>query len=109
MIESPTGLRIVTTSTPNRPDRKIIVKSELPKVISKVSSTQDADNATPKTPIVVRQQVGNSSANMIVKSVANKTVTQGTPQQRSVVINSGQVLGKHFNLVYFTKIPITTE
>lgn len=94
LIESPTGLRIVTTSTPNRPDRKIVVKSELPKMVSKVSSTQDGDNVAPKTPIVVRQQVGNSPANMIVKSVANKTVTSGTPQQRSVVLNSGQVLGK---------------
>lgn len=104
LIESPTGLRIVTTSTPNRPDRKIIVKSELPKMVSKVSSTQDGDNSTTKTPIVVRQQVGSSQGNMIVKSVGNKTVTSATPQQRSVVLNSGQVLG----MCYFVIIKFAT-
>lgn len=63
-------------------------------MVSKVSSTQDGESVTPKTPIVVRQQVSGNQSNMIVKSVANKTVTSGTPQQRSVVLNSGQVLGK---------------
>lgn len=102
LIESPTGLRIVTTSTPNRPDRKIVVKSDLPKMVSKVTNAQhnDSTDTTPqqKTPIVVRQHIGNSSTNMIVKSIANKTSTPSTPQSRSVVLNSGQVLGK---FVYF--------
>lgn len=101
LIESPTGLRIVTTAAANRPDRKLIMKSELPKMVSKVSSTQhnDSDNAAnttqPKTPVVVRQQVGGASANVILKSVASKPVASSTPQSRSVVLNSGhQVLGK---------------
>lgn len=102
LIESPTGLRIVTTAAANRPDRKLIVKSDLPKMVSKVSSTQhnDSDNATPtqpKTPVVVRQQVGGTSTNMILKSVTSKPVAPSTPQSRSVVLNSGhQVLGKLF-------------
>lgn len=101
LIESPTGLRIVTTAAANRPDRKIVVKSELPKMVSKVSSTQqnDSDNASaattqPKAPVVVRQQVDGTSANVILK-VASKPVASSTPQPRSVVLNSGhQVLGK---------------
>lgn len=99
LIESPTGLRIVTTAAANRPDRKMVVKSELPKMVAKVSSSQqnDSDAATtqPKTPVVVRQQVGGASANVILKSVASKPVASSTPQSRSVVLNSGhQVLGK---------------
>lgn len=89
LIESPQGLRIVTTSTPNRTDRKVIVKSELPKMVSKVSSTSqdNSDATTIKTPIVVRQQTRGSPANVIVKSVPNKTVQQTTPQR--VILNSG--------------------
>ncbi|XP_055307735.1 nucleosome-remodeling factor subunit NURF301 isoform X2 [Sitodiplosis mosellana] len=92
LIESPSGLRIVTTSTPNRPDRKIVVKSELPKMVSKVSSTQDSDNGMQKTPIDVRQQVTGNPANVIVKSITNKTTTSNTPPTRSVILNNGQVL-----------------
>lgn len=99
MIESPSGLRIVTTSTPNRQDRKVIVKSELPKMIPKVSSTQDSDNMMQKTPIVVRQQITGNSANVIVKSVTNKTMTPNTPPTRSVVLNNGQVLGKFVEII----------
>lgn len=69
-------------------------------MVSKVSSTQhnDSDHAAspqPKTPIVVRQHIGGTPTNMILKSVASKPVTSSTPQSRSVVLNSGhQVLGK---------------
>lgn len=95
LIESPTGLRIVTTSTPNRPDRKVIVKSELPKSVPKISSTQDSESVAQKTPIVVRQHVSGNTPNVIMKTVANKTATtSSTPVSRSVVLNSGQVLGK---------------
>lgn len=102
LIESPTGLRIVTTAAANRPDRKIVVKSEPPKMVSKVSSTQqnDADGGAAastqsKAPVVVRQQVGGTAANVILKSVASKPAASSTPQSRSVVLNSGhQVLGK---------------
>lgn len=98
LIESPTGLRIVTTSTPNRPDRKVIVKPELPKAIPKTLNTQEADSSAQKTPIVVRQQVGGNTPNVIMKTVANKTATSSTPVSRSVVLNSGhQVLGKIYN------------
>lgn len=114
LIESPTGLRIVTTAAANRPDRKLVVKSELPKMVSKVSSTQhnDSDNAAntqPKTPIVVRQQVSGTPTNVILKSVASKPVTSSTAQSRSVVLNSGhQVLGKlsfdRFHFIYYTLV-----
>lgn len=89
LIESPSGLRIVTTSTPNRPDRKVVVKpSEATKVVSK-----DGEGGTQKTPILMRQQVSGAAANVIVKSVA-KAGTPTIPTSRSVVLNNGQVLGK---------------
>lgn len=101
LIESPTGLRIITTSTPNRPDRKVIVKSELPKTVSKVANAQEStESGQQKAPVVVRQQVGGNAPNVIVKTVANKTATSNTPVSRSVVLNSGQVLGE-FNINYY--------
>lgn len=91
LIESPQGLRIVT-STPNRnTERKIIVKSELPKAISKVSNAaQDTDSPLTKAPIVVRQTARGALANVIVKSVTNKALTPGTTQR--VILNNAQGL-----------------
>lgn len=108
LIESPSGLRIVTTSTPNRPDRKVAVKTELPKMVPKVSSsTQEGE--TQKNPIIIRQQVAVNSTNVIVKSVTNKSVTSSTPAGRSVVLNNGQVLGMFRNYINSFLTEISNE
>lgn len=82
LIESPQGLRIVTTSTPNRP----VVKTESQKILSKVSSTtQDVEQ---KSPVVVRQHIRGNPANVIVKSVQSNKPTSTAPQ----ILNSGQIV-----------------
>lgn len=107
LIESPSGLRIVTTSAPNRSDRKVIAKSEIPKVIPKASgSTKEPDTGTQKAPIIIRQQVAGNPANVIVKSVTNKSIAPNNTATRSVVLNNGQVLGKFNQILYKTEFKI---
>lgn len=88
LIESPQGLRIVT-SAPNRPDRKVIQKSDIPnKLVTKVvSAAQDGDASTTKPPILMRQPA--RPGNLVVKSVTNKTLTPGTGQR--VILNNAQM------------------
>lgn len=90
LIESPQGLRIVTTSTPNRPDRKVIQKSEVPgKLVTKIANaSQDGDASVTKSPIVMRQQT--RPGNLVVKSVTNKTVAPTAGQR--VILNNAQVV-----------------
>lgn len=93
LIESPQGLRIVTTSTPNRnAEQKYIMKSDnLPKVVSKVSNISQDSDGQPKGSVVVRQHVRGAPANVIVKSVQSNKPTSSSAGQR-VVLNSGQIV-----------------
>lgn len=95
LIESPSGLRIVTTSTSNRLERKVAIKSEPSRNITKIGTQEDGAQ---KSSIVVRQQVSGGPTNVIVKSVTNKPITN-VPTSRSVVFNNGQVLGTFFKNV----------
>lgn len=61
-------------------------------------STQE--DGAQKNSIVVRQQVSGGPANVIVKSVTNKSITN-VPTSRSVVFNNGQVLG-NFSVFFFS-------
>lgn len=89
LIDSPQGLRIVT-ATPNRGnDQKMVVKQEAPKSVAKVTSSTDVDGQT-KAPMVVRQQIRGSPANVIVKTVQTNKPPTSTPQR--VILNSGQLL-----------------
>lgn len=93
LIESPQGLRIVT-STPNRnaERRQVLVKGEPPKPIAKAANdAQDTDSTPAKAPIVVRQVPRGAPANVIVKSVTNKSLTPATTQR--VILNNAQGLG----------------
>lgn len=107
LIESPQGLRIVTTTTPNRSDRKVIVKSELPKVISKVPTA--AQDVAPKAPILIRTptQTPTRPANVIVKSVTNKAMAPATAQR--VILNNAQVVSSPTQQIVTSKRQIAAN
>lgn len=109
LIESPQGLRIVTTTTPNRSDRKVIVKSELPKVISKVPT--GGQDVAAKAPIVIRTPIQTQTqtrpANVIVKSVTNKTMAPATAQR--VILNNAQVVSSPTQQIVTSKRQIAAN